>query len=113
MLTLPALHTAEVFEGASHAEAVILFLPSTIVYESAVQSQQSHYHPRFWWCAAGRQKAIPAALYCALGAGGAHFLSQRLHLGHAFRRTLVRMDLLDDEGAKKRSSARTEVDYGQ
>lgn len=47
--------------------------------------------------AGGRQKAIPAALYCALGAGGAHYLSQRLQLGHAFRKSLVRMDLLDDE----------------
>ena len=50
------------------------------------------------FCAAGRQKAVPAALYCALGAGGLHFLTQRLQWDRALRRTLVRMDLLDDEG---------------
>ncbi len=50
--------------------------------------------------AGGRQKALPAALYCALGAGGIHFLNQTLHWDQALRRTLVRMDLLDDEGGK-------------
>ncbi|CAK0748227.1 hypothetical protein CVIRNUC_001823 [Coccomyxa viridis] len=49
----------------------------------------------------GRQKAVPAALYCALGAGGLHFLTQRLQWDRALRRTLVRMDLLDDEGIRE------------
>ena len=52
-------------------------------------------------CAAGRQKAVPAALYCALGAGGLHFLTQRLQWDLALRRMLVRMDLLDDEGRSR------------
>ncbi|EIE22066.1 hypothetical protein COCSUDRAFT_56498 [Coccomyxa subellipsoidea C-169] len=49
----------------------------------------------------GRQKAVPAALYCSLGAGGLHWLSQRYNWGALTRRTLVRMDLLDDEEVKR------------
>ncbi|CAL5218992.1 g747 [Coccomyxa viridis] len=48
----------------------------------------------------GRHKAVPAALYCALGAGGVHFLNQTLHWDQALRWTLVRMDLLDDEAIR-------------
>lgn len=49
----------------------------------------------------GRQKAVPAALYCSLGAGGLHLLSQRYDWGAFTRRTLVRVDLLDDEELKR------------
>ncbi|BDA42085.1 hypothetical protein COCOBI_02-8860 [Coccomyxa sp. Obi] len=45
----------------------------------------------------GRQKAVPAALYCSLGAGGLHWLTQRYDWGTFTRRMLVRVDLLDDE----------------
>ncbi len=46
----------------------------------------------------GRQKAVPAALYCSLGAGCLHWLSQQYDWSNFTRRTLVWMDLLDDEG---------------
>lgn len=41
---------------------------------------------------------MPAALYCGLGVGGLHWLCQGQDLGAFLRRTLVRLDLLDDEG---------------
>ncbi|CAL8461605.1 g1136 [Coccomyxa elongata] len=49
----------------------------------------------------GRQKAVPAALYCSLGAGGLHWLSQWYDWGTFTRRMLVRVDLLDDEEVKR------------
>lgn len=39
------------------------------------------------------------AVWCGVGAGAAHFMWQRMRLTEAWRRTLVRMQLLDDAGA--------------